>query len=74
LEAITQNNSPRYDWGPKKHVNQYGIYAHLQNKQSKEEMVMNEIRSRVGTGHANGSFHSEKVFDSDEIDDRQTTY
>lgn len=28
LEAITRNNSPRNDWGPKKKANQFGIYAH----------------------------------------------
>ncbi|CAF3030397.1 unnamed protein product [Rotaria sp. Silwood2] len=31
IEAFTQNNSPRYDWGPKKIVNHYGLYAHLKS-------------------------------------------
>lgn len=26
IKAITANNSPRYDWGPKKKINQYGFY------------------------------------------------
>lgn len=29
LQAISENNSPRSDWGPKKRANHYGLYSHL---------------------------------------------
>ncbi len=38
LEAFTENNSPRYDWGPKKRINHYGLYAHLNTSQSNEQI------------------------------------
>lgn len=33
LKAITENNRPRYDWGPKRAANHQGPYAHLTPKQ-----------------------------------------
>ncbi|CAF3963463.1 unnamed protein product [Adineta steineri] len=38
IEAITENNSPRDDWGPIKSVNHYGLYRHL-----KEAAIISEI-------------------------------
>jgi hypothetical protein len=40
LKAITENNSPRYDWGPKKRINHYGLYAHLNSLQTKTDAVL----------------------------------
>ena len=45
LQAITENNSPRYDWGPKKKQNQFGLYEHLQRNQSNDELVTKSTRS-----------------------------
>ncbi|CAF1493281.1 unnamed protein product [Adineta steineri] len=38
IEAITENNSPRDDWGPIKSVNHYGLYRQL-----KEAAIISEI-------------------------------
>ncbi|CAF3820160.1 unnamed protein product [Adineta steineri] len=53
IEAITRNNSPRYDWGPKKKINHYGLYSHLnttsshnENRQSQTNMFYNESYER----------------------------
>ena len=37
LRAFTENNSPRNDWGPKKRVNQYGLYAYLNTSTTKTD-------------------------------------
>ncbi|CAF4518695.1 unnamed protein product, partial [Rotaria sp. Silwood2] len=43
IEAFTQNNSPRYDWGPKKIVNHYGLYAHLKSVESNKNIILKEL-------------------------------
>ncbi len=32
LKAISGNNCSRYDWGPKKRINRYGLYSKLESK------------------------------------------
>jgi hypothetical protein len=49
LEAITKNNSPRDDWGPKKRINHYGLYAHLNTLYTKTDTVLE-----------NQNFHNER--------------
>ncbi|CAF1682399.1 unnamed protein product, partial [Adineta ricciae] len=54
LAAITENNSPRFDWGPKKRINQYGLYAHL---------------AETPADYINPSFHTETRTSEHDIDD-----
>jgi hypothetical protein len=61
LEAITENNSPRYDWGPKKRINHYGLYAHLNALQSNNDIMLNGIRQTTGTEFDNGNFLKDNV-------------
>ena len=60
LQAITENNSPRYDWGPKKKVNHYGLYAHLNQLESKADHVLNQIR---GTTTKQGVNPTDDIYD-----------
>ncbi len=48
IEAVTRNNSPRYDWGPKKRINHYGLYAHLSTLDRNDEIALNGL-DRSGT-------------------------
>ena len=41
LQSISENNSPRYDWGPKKRVNQYGLYSHLSRTETNVDLASN---------------------------------
>lgn len=38
---MTENNRPRLDWGPKKRVNHYGPYAHLNLELNKDNPTGN---------------------------------
>ncbi|CAF1391258.1 unnamed protein product [Adineta steineri] len=63
LEALTQNNSPRDDWGPKKRVNQYGLYAHLRKIEINN--TNNEIRLPSTIEFPNRSFHPSEIDNND---------
>ena len=65
LEAITENNSPRYDWGPKKRINHYGLYAHLNALESNNDIALNGIRTKSVTGIVNRNFQTDN---KDEFD------
>jgi hypothetical protein len=61
LEAFTQNNSPRYDWGPKKRINHYGLYAHLNTSESYGEMALDALRTSETNGHFNKTFEGDNT-------------
>ncbi|CAF1020255.1 unnamed protein product [Rotaria sordida] len=64
IEAFTQNNLPRYDWGPKKSINHYGLYAHLKSIESNEYMFLHDALSKSGiNGYFNGSFQKDYIHD-----------
>ena len=65
LQAVTENNSPRFDWGPKKAANQYGRYAHLRVAKAP---VVTEMEN--GTLATNG-FVNEQF--RDDLDDLRET-
>ena len=62
LQAITENNSPRYDWGPKKRINHYGLYAHLNTLQSNQDIALDGIRTKSATGVFNQNFQNDNIF------------
>ena len=64
LQSITENNSPRFDWGPKKKANHYGLYSHL-----KQGNGMNPITVEYGSPSSNGLIN-EQYRNDDDIDDR----
>jgi hypothetical protein len=68
LKAITENNSPRYDWGPKKKINHYGLYAHLNKLQSKTDIALNGIHAKSTTGFINQDFQNDNNLNKDEMD------
>ncbi len=68
LEAITENNSPRYDWGPKKRINHYGLYAHLNTLESKNDVGLNGIRPNSKTGLINENFQNDNISNRSEAD------
>ena len=77
LQAITENNSPRYDWGPKKSANHYGLYSHLrkkpfQNKNNNNDVSMVQHNDQI---HSNGFINDEyqKDFDDDQISNLRET-
>ena len=47
LEAFTQNNLPRHDWGPMKSVNHYGFYKHLCDDDSVDNIDFDLTRKSV---------------------------
>jgi hypothetical protein len=61
LESFTQNNSPRYDWGPKKRINHYGLYSHLNTSETNDEVALNALRTSGGNGFLNQSFHEDNI-------------
>ncbi len=61
MEAITKNNSPKYDWGPKRNENCYGMYAHLNSFESKNDIRLNEIRASSITGYVNENFQCDNI-------------
>ncbi|CAF3552794.1 unnamed protein product [Rotaria sp. Silwood1] len=63
MEAFTQNNSPRYDWGPKKSANHYGLYAHLKSIRSNESMVLDALTKSRTNGYLNESFQEDYITD-----------
>lgn len=52
IQAFTENNSPRFDWGPKKKINQYGLYSHLNRVETKTELIDNTF--------TNENYHEEE--------------
>ncbi len=50
IEAFTQNNSPRYDWGPKKRINHYGLYAHLNTPERNDKIILNGRNTNLNQG------------------------
>ena len=46
---------PRYDWGPKKKANHYGLYAHLSAFALNNNMQLNGIK-QSSTGFVNEAF------------------
>jgi hypothetical protein len=65
IEAFTQNNSPRYDWGPKKKINHYGLYAHLNAFESNDEMGLNGLPTSGTNTFLNESFQEDNVSHKD---------
>ena len=65
LEAITQNNSPRYDWGPKKRVNQFGLYAHLQTVDVNHDIALDGIHTKATTGVVNENYQNDTISNTD---------
>jgi hypothetical protein len=47
LEAFARTNLPRYDWGPMKSVNHYGLYRHLNDIESVNEIDFDLTRASV---------------------------
>lgn len=45
LGAISENNSPRFDWGPKKKANHYGRYAHLNDLLGDGNVTVNGMKN-----------------------------
>jgi len=67
LKAITENNSPRYDWGPKKKINHYGLYAHLNTLESKTDVALNGIYAKSTTEFINQDFQNNNNLNYDEM-------
>jgi hypothetical protein len=63
LEAFTENNLPRYDWGPKKRINHFGLYAHLNTTESNEKMTLNGLRKPGTNSYFNKSFQDDHIPD-----------
>jgi hypothetical protein len=61
LGALEQNNFPRYDWGPKKRVNRFGLYTHLNTLESNEDIALR----RLNMGKTNGVVN--EIFEGDHI-------
>jgi hypothetical protein len=59
IKAITQNNSPRYDWGPKKRINHYGLYAHLSRLNSDGEIALNRLGRSGANAFINQNFQGD---------------
>jgi hypothetical protein len=68
LKATIENNSPRDDWGPKKRINHYGLYAHLNTLESKTDIPLNGIHATSTTGFINRNFQNDNTSNKDEID------
>jgi hypothetical protein len=60
LTAFSENNAPRFDWGPKKKANQYGFYARLRNDHEQAEQAGPNYR-RVHAAHMS----TNEAFDDD---------
>ena len=61
---------PRYDWGPKKKANHYGLYAHLSASASNNNMQLNDIKPS-STGFVNGGFKNDTVSNQSENEIQQ---
>lgn len=59
LEAFTQNNLPRDDWGPMKSVYHYGLYKHLNEIESVDEIDFDLTRTSVLTRDDNDNFEDQ---------------
>lgn len=62
LVALTINNTPRDDWGPKKAANQTGDYAHLCQqpvRRAASESYLTPISQKNSTGFMNPAFNRE---------------
>jgi len=63
LQSITENNSPRFDWGPKKKVNQTGRYAHLRLNKEFVQLSTRQDEQRQTNEFVNEIYQ-------DDLDDR----
>jgi hypothetical protein len=64
LEAITRNNSPRPYWGPKKKVNHYGRYAHLNALDGHNGIPLNSLYPSMKeptTGVINENYQDDNI-------------
>ncbi|CAM2709398.1 unnamed protein product [Rotaria socialis] len=61
IEAFTQNNAPRYDWGPKKSINHIGLYAYLKTVESKDAIVLDRITNVSNDGYSNRSYQEDCI-------------
>jgi hypothetical protein len=80
LAALTANNSPGDTWGPRRRVHQYGVYAHLLAKSTKNKMSSQQpylaqsvaaINTRdTSTGIINPSFEQNSTPNYDDVINR----
>ncbi|CAF3615158.1 unnamed protein product [Rotaria socialis] len=61
IEAFTQNNAPRYDWGPKKSISHVGLYAYLKTVESKDVIVLDRIMNVSNDGYSNRSYQEDCI-------------
>lgn len=71
LQAITENNSPRYDWGPKKSANHYGLYLHLRKKPVEKNNI--SIKDENEPIHSNGFVNDQYERDEDQLENFRET-
>jgi len=58
LAALTANTLPGDTWGPRRRIHQYGVYAHLQDKSSNNDMIFQQSDvSTTGTINPNFEQH-----------------
>ncbi len=84
LAAFTANNLPGETWGPRRKVNQVGVYAHLRNRSTKNNIPAQQQYSKhssvvvngtdTDTGVKNPTFNSDSATNYDDTEDRNEKF
>ena len=61
LQAITHNNLPKQEWGPKKKANWTGLYSHLHASKSKNNIALNGTNALSTIAIVNENFQFDDI-------------